>query len=392
MTSSNPLENALIKLLSSETYHANLLLQMKIQYMPTSKIVPTAGVGVRNGQLMLYVNGEFWNTLSLQSQCDLLCHETAHVFLGHLYERGQKFPKKQHKLANVAFDTAIHEVLHKIKNNTQMNKIVCTVENFKIKYDIDLSPNQTSEYYFNELKKNKDKFPKAKDGEEGIDFGDSIDSHDWDDVDVDEAKAATREAMEKAAQKTKEMGKAGSIPGEAIITLEALNKHKVKWNSIFRRYIGNNISNVKKSNRNRMNRRDDSLLIPGSRKRGAPRIIAIVDTSGSMSQEELTGVVSEFNGMSKLGYEILVIEADAEVACKPRKFDKRAFKTLHGGGGTLYQPAIDTAKKLKPDVIVYFGDMDSADEPVDPNIPFVWLATKRQKPPGNFGKLIYLCD
>jgi len=88
-----------------------------------------------------------------------------------------------------------------------------------------------------------------------------------------------------------------------------------------------------------------------------------------------------------------LIQADCEV--KDIKVIKGAAKkgTLtnrQGYGGTAYGPAIEAAKKKRVDLIVYFGDGDSADTPNDPGIPFVWVIVGNSQPPGKFGKLIRL--
>jgi hypothetical protein len=98
---------------------------------------------------------------------------------------------------------------------------------------------------------------------------------------------------------------------------------------------------------------------------------------------------SELKYLQNLGAEIKVLQADAEVTTiKEFKLSKQVEVT--GRGGTLYNPALLECKRLGVDIILYFGDMDSADVPVDPGIPVVWISSRGQKPPADFGSVIYI--
>jgi predicted metal-dependent peptidase len=66
-----------------------------------------------------------------------------------------------------------------------------------------------------------------------------------------------------------------------------------------------------------------------------------------------------------------------------------AFK---GRGGTAYQPAITKAVELKVDGIIYMGDADAADTPIDPKKPFLWALVRNSPPPAKFGKVIRIKD
>ena len=360
------IENAIIKLINNDEFYAHLLMNMKIS---ASKSIPTLGVGIVDNSLSLLYNEEFFNSFNLEAQCLLLQHECAHVMLGHLIDRAQRVKPEHRMIKNIAEDAAIHEILTNIKKIKKLQPV--TVEGFNKQWlNEKFLPNKNNEYYFEKLLQIKDAQSKQQ----------THDVHDLEPGDVDVAKQATMKALENAKQA------AGKIPAEAELTLEKLRKSAVNWTAALRRYIGSNTSVNKRTSRSRSNRRY-GLDVAGSRKSFSPNIAVIVDTSGSMFGEPLEVVWAELAKLDRLDYNITIIEADAAVSRKPYKF-KKTLPNFKGGGGTAYQPGIDAALRLHPDLIIYMGDMDAADNPTCPKMPFLWLITGNSNPPANFGSII----
>jgi predicted metal-dependent peptidase len=116
-----------------------------------------------------------------------------------------------------------------------------------------------------------------------------------------------------------------------------------------------------------------------------------VDTSGSVSDKELAMFWTEMEAIHKCGVVVTVIEADSDVK-NVYDFDPKKQPDFKGRGGTAYNPALEKAIELKVDGIIYFGDMDAADKPIDPRKPFLWAIVRNSPPPASFGKAIYLKD
>ena len=135
------------------------------------------------------------------------------------------------------------------------------------------------------------------------------------------------------------------------------------------------------------------MIKPGLTKKYKGKIAVCVDTSGSMSDEDLTRCYAEIHKISQTTpVEIVVIEADSNIS-RVYKFDAKKKPSFSGRGGTAYQPAIDKAVELKVDGIMYLGDMDAFDTPTDPKLPFMWVivgASENVKPPANFGKVMHI--
>jgi predicted metal-dependent peptidase len=376
-------EDTIIRMISRSPYYAHILLQLKLQFIPN---FPSAGVGISNGQIRLIIGSSFFLGLNEEQRVFVMMHEMGHIILGHLgTERSGN--KEDHKIMNIAMDTAIHEILTQAKvlftNDEDMNP--CTVESLrKLVEDDTIKNNETTEYYFNFLKKLKEELK-----EKLKDF--KFDEHDFTEGDpdsdaVDIGKALTVGLLEKAGNATG----AGEIPSDALVTIDKFKKSVKNWRAILRRYTTSMVDVDTRVTRNKTNRRY-GVQLAGKKKKFHPKVVTIVDTSGSMDQDRLADVWKELVRMEKQGYEIMVIEADAKVQ-KVKEFNSKTNINFTGGGGTLYQEALDVAAKLKPDVVIYLTDLDPADHPTKPRFPVIWAAVARGGYNPDFGVIIDITD
>lgn len=376
-------QDTIIRLVSRHPFYAHILLQLKVSF---SKDFPTAGVYIKDSSVNMIIGIDFFRSLTEDQRIFILMHEMAHIILGHLAEE-RKPAVEDRKIANIAMDAAIHEILIQAKSlfvgKDDISPV--TVEGLrKMCEDDTIKNNETSEYYFNFLKKLKEEL-KQKLAEMG-----EMDSHEFNkdgEHDSDLGKALTVGLLERA----KKAAGAGTAPGQADITLERLRKSKINWRAVLQRYVTSVADYTHRITRNKRNKRY-GFMVPGKKKTFLPKVALIVDTSGSMSQDMLDAAVAEMEKFEKQGFDIWVIEADADVQKKAYEFSKRKFKGLHGGGGTLYQPALDEAARIKCDVAVYVTDMDPADSPVKPKFPVIWLKTAEGSFKPTFGREISIYE
>jgi len=122
-----------------------------------------------------------------------------------------------------------------------------------------------------------------------------------------------------------------------------------------------------------------------------PRATLLVDTSGSMSQENLQTIMSEAQGVfNTCGAVLDVVVCDAGVhGSKTVKSIKEACAMLHGGGGSDFRPAFEEISKRRPrtSVIIAATDGDIAvPECEPPGIQVIWLLVKNMYSSGRFRK------
>lgn len=111
-------------------------------------------------------------------------------------------------------------------------------------------------------------------------------------------------------------------------------------------------------------RKVPSFVLPGMVGPATPTIAAVVDTSGSMSADEIAACMSELVGMARAASSdnpgVWVIPCDAEPRAPVRVGSRSAIRnlTLSGGGGTDMVAGIDAAAALRPrpGVIVVLTD------------------------------------
>ena len=121
-----------------------------------------------------------------------------------------------------------------------------------------------------------------------------------------------------------------------------------------------------------------------------PNVAVVIDTSGSMSEQELTDALNETRHVMKtLNTPISVITCDAEAHIAKRVFDPRSIELI-GGGGTDMCVALKAAETLRPrpDVVVTITDGFTPWPDRAPAAEHVTLLTNKggQKP--KFGKTI----
>jgi predicted metal-dependent peptidase len=167
-----------------------------------------------------------------------------------------------------------------------------------------------------------------------------------------------------------------------------MNKSQVNWKQQLRQFFVNTLNSSRIATRKRRNRRY-GIIQPGFKKKPELHLGLCVDTSGSISDKELSTFWGEIASIHGHGVSITIIEADCVVQ-NVYEFDPKKTPEFKGRGGTAYSPAIQKAIELKVDGIIYCGDFDSADTPENPKKPFLWVGVRNSPPPATFGKVIYL--
>jgi len=225
---------------------------------------------------------------------------------------------------------------------------------------------QTAEWYYNKLMENPPKVRtitvyggSCSDGQ----------SREWEAAGGDEeygpglSRSEVQLIAREVANQIQAKG-AGSVPeGISRWATEILTPPKVPWQSeilTMARSACAHVSGCWDYTYRRPSRRQSVSegVVYASMHRPIPEIAAVVDTSGSMSDEAIGIVVNELGGLLKqLGFPLRVLSVDAAVH-HVRKAFGRIDRQLFGGGGTDMTLGIEEAMKLrpKPDLIIVLTD------------------------------------
>lgn len=375
-------------------FFADILIQMRIQ---SAKIGTIAVGSDEHGRLSLLVDEEFFNGLSFKGKQFVLAHEVLHVVLQHLV-KGKEFMAMgipQH-IQNIAADLAVNSLLE-IPQELK-DSIVAPEQGLFY----DFPKGLTFEEY---IKKLLEKSSKSSSGSNGNNKGDNganqngkdnddklkeidkkrIDSHDqWKDI----SETAAQDMINKAREIAKRYH--GNLPADLVREIEADYSKRFNWKFRVKSFISAAMDYRKEITYGIPNRRFPDKIgeVAGKRNKLLGEVMIFIDTSGSISDNELKQFMSV---ALSIPYPKEIYFIDADIQGEPIKIRtvtgifKRKIEAK-GGGGTDFRPAFQLAEKKKAKAIVYLTDMFGT-FPDKCSIPTVWVtATEDIKPP--FGEVV----
>ena len=301
------------------------------------KDVPTAGVSPKGIGVQLSVNPEFFMNLPDKHQIGLLKHELLHVSFGHMTmkDRFENF-----KLFNIAADIEINQYI----DEDYLPEGGLTLETFA---DLKLPTRAGTKVYYDLLHEAcEDGTCEALNAVLSKMDGDSQYDHEtwkeFDDLSEADKKLVQKQIehqLKETADQTEK--RRGSIPGELAGMIERLThieRPSFDWKGYLKRFVGNSTVSYTKKLRRKFNKRYTGN--PGLKIKFKNHICVGVDTSGSVSNNELKEFMNELTHMHKTGHKITVVQCDTQIV-SIEEFNPRKDWEVKGRGGTEFQPVID---------------------------------------------------
>ena len=366
------------ELMLKEPYYGFFLIMLNKVWR---KDLPTAGVSKHNINYQLAINEEFWTGLSDDHKTGLLKHELLHIAFGHLVSFSS-FSNK--KLANVAMDMEINQYIEA----SWLPEGGINIDDYT---DIQLDRKAGCRYYYDQLLRLQDE--KDKNGTSGdqemdnlldnIASGDIPDHSTWEEFEdmSDAEKKLIEKQVQKILQDAKEqtVKKRGSVPGEieGLIVLDEVTKAKFDWRGYLRRFTGTSTKIFTKKIRRKENHRYEDN--PGLKIKMRQHMLLAIDTSGSVSNDELSEFMNEIHHIHKAGVDITIVQCDTSIrSIEPYK-GKNDLK-VHGRGGTEFDPVLDyyNANIGKYTSLVYFTDGECYTS-VKPKNRVLWVLSERSE-------------
>jgi predicted metal-dependent peptidase len=363
-------------LMLKEPYYGFFLIMLNKVWR---KDLPTAGVSKQNINYQLAINEEFWMGLSDDHKMGLLKHELLHIAFGHLVSFSS-FSNK--KLANVAMDMEINQYIE----DSWLPEGGIRIEDYE---DLKLDKKAGCRYYYDQLLRLQDE--KDKNGTTGNDAmdqlldnvasGDIPDHSTWEEFDdmTDAEKKLIEKQVQKILQDAKEqtVKKRGTVPGEieGLIQIEEITKPKFDWKGYIRRFTGVSTKVFTKKIRRKENRRYEDN--PGLKIKMRQHMLLAIDTSGSVSDTELTEFMNEIHHIYKQGVDVTVVQCDTSIrSIEPYKGKNEI--NVFGRGGTEFDPVLDyyNANLKKYTSLVYFTDGECYTS-VKPKGKVLWVLSER---------------
>lgn len=234
---------------------------------------------------------------------------------------------------------------------------------------------------------------------DGIDvfgLGDTIDEH----VDTEESEEKLAKKISDAMEAAKKM--AGVVPASLEEELGKLTQPKITWQDIIRTRLLKTRSGNGKNDWTRFKSRPmfSGLLVP-KRKNYFAHFGCLLDTSGSMSKDDMAFGVSQLQSLDEKAEAVLTC-ADSEIywdkSIKLRRFNTEELSkiTPTGRGGTIWESYFREYEKRigKCDflIIITDGYLMESDlvQMINPGIPVYWLITSTCDFKAPFGKVLNL--
>ena len=423
MTKQQSLSKTGKDLMLKEPYYGFFLIMLNKLW--DDKRVPTAGVSKNGINYQLCINETFWTSLSENHRLGLLKHELLHIAFGHLTTY---FKYSDKRLANIAMDMEINQYIDRTwlpgaelstddynalktavqleleqakENNATPEELKAIADKLPPRgvmiddyADLNLDRKAGASYYYNKLREAKDK--KDQTGTSGdanfdamcdqMDDGDSDgmpDHSTWEDF--DNLTEAEQKLIDKQLQKVlsdakeQTVKKRGTIPGEieGVIVVEEITAPKFDWRGYIRRFTGVSSKVFTKKIRRKENRRFSDN--PGMKVKMKQHMLLAIDTSGSVSNDELVEFMSEIHHIYKAGVDITIIQCDTKIRSIESYRGKNELK-VHGRGGTYFDPVLEYYNEHQREFtsLVYFTDGE-CDATVRPKGNVLWVISERSE-------------
>jgi len=380
------LSKACKELMFREMYWGFFILMMNKVWR---KDLPTAGVSKNGINFQLAINEEFFTNLPKLHREGLIQHEAMHIAYNHLT---QWFNFKDKKIANIAMDLVINQTI----SDDYLPEGGMKLELFP---ELDLEPNKGTHYYYEKLMQAQEQ--KEQTGSSGSQALDSLldqmeggqpgegdpqlpDHSTWGEFEgLSESeqrvmKAQLDRVIEQAAEMTKK--KRGTVPGnikDYLIALKQIEPPKFDWKGYLRLFIGTSAKvYIKKSRRKENIKFPDAAGIKIKRKQN---LLLGIDTSGSVTEDELEEFMNEIYHIWKTGVDVTIIQCDTHI----RSIDeyKGSFEIkFHGRGGTRFDPVLEffNENRNKYNSLIYFTDGECWTE-IKPRNPVLWVLSERSQ-------------
>lgn len=363
-------------LMLKEPYYGFFLIQLNKLW---SERIPTAGVGKNGINYQLIINSNFWEELNDDQRLGILKHELLHIAFGHL---SIVFKFSNRKLANIAMDMEINQYIP--KDWLPENGIF--IENYP---DLNLDTKAGCRYYYDRLRLAKDQ--KDQTGTSGdsnfdklcdqLDQGEGDPDHStWDEF--EDLSEAEQKLIDKQVQrilseaKEQTLKKQGHVPGEidGLIIIDEILAPKFNWRAYIRRFTGISTKIFTKKLRRKDNKRFSDN--PGLKIKMRQKMLLAIDTSGSVSEDELKEFMNEIYHIHKAGVDITIVQCDTQITSIEDYKGKFELK-VSGRGGTSFDPVLEYFEQNRQFTsLIYFTDGECTTHK-KPSGKILWVLSER---------------
>jgi predicted metal-dependent peptidase len=303
--------------------------------------VPTAGVSKNNINYQLAINEEFWASLDNENKkIGLIKHELLHICFHHLINR-ESFPN--HSLHNIAADLEINQY---IDPQYYPSDDLILMSSFPT---LTLPAKAGTKVYYELLDKAHQQGTSPElnamlDNMNGDYHGTWKEFDELSEADKKLVKAQIDHQIKEIVESQKNMGSTPSELQDYIDSLFEIKPPSYDWKSYLRRFSATSTKIYTKKTRRKLNKRyeDNPALKIKTRK----HILVGIDTSGSVSKDDLIEFFNEIHHIHKTGSQVSIAECDTSIK-RVYEYKGKVPEYVNGRGGTDMNPFIEYVNKHK---------------------------------------------
>jgi len=327
-------------------------------------------------------NTEFFMEMTPPERISLIAHEAWHVALNHMTRRGERDPEKYNRAGDYVINQLLKEAGFELHHSATQDD----------KYR-DMSTNQVYDLLI------ADEDEKPDEDNQDVIFAE--DDGDDDGDKEGDGKGNSKRAIEahisdmivKASTQAQIQGEQpGSLPGEVERLIEDLINPVIPWNEMLQRFLTERVKDDYSWNRPNKRFMPDFYL-PTQYSEALTHITIAIDTSGSISEDDLIAILSEINYIKETfnPKKLTILDCDYNIHNiyeVTEEMDVRDLK-FSGGGGTSCFPVFEYIEEHPTTALIYFTDLylSPYDKPVD--FPVLWIVYDNPNAKVNVGEITH---
>jgi predicted metal-dependent peptidase len=181
----------------------------------------------------------------------------------------------------------------------------------------------------------------------------------------------------------------GEIPTEVARNIDELINPVIPWRILLYKFMNNRSKDL--FSWSRRNRRYSEYL-PSLYSENLSHLYFAIDTSGSVSKDELIELLSEIKSIKDTfnPSKMTIIDCDSHIH-NVHEIDANTdilSLKFNGGGGTRFTPVLEYLEDKQPEALIYFTDLYGENSLNPVNYPILWICNS-EHPPMNIGETIY---
>lgn len=354
-----------------------------------------------------YFNPKFVENLSLAQTQFVLAHEAMHCAMGHPQRRNHRMKRRW----DVACDHAVNLILIEEGLKPPLHGILADQNFMTLSAEeiYPLIPEDTPEESFdqhlfdndNEQGASPDQDERQDDPEGGEAGGQGKEGQSEAEQQQGSGSQASQKPNELSPSEREELAEqwknrlaaaaqaarqAGKLSQSMMRWVDGLLAPSLPWRALLARFFA--INQRDDYSWRRPSRREGDALLPRLSSEGI-EVVAAIDTSGSISDDELREFVTELDALKgQVRARVTLLACDNQVAEQaPWEFEPwdtvQLPSGLEGGGGTDFRPVFDWVEheNRSPDMLVYFTDAEGDFPKLPPNYPVIWLVKGKGRVP-----------